>query len=111
MLPASCLGLTAATESQAHVPRGLNRRTARSCSDLTLSAFTSRTSGLGLDHSLGSFSCAQWSAKPLPPSYEVILGRLMRALLLTLLSLTTKLSDLPLPRCPDLTTRRRPVGG
>lgn len=55
---------------------GATHRPVCSCSAPTLSAFTSRTAELGWGLDLGSFSCAPWSAKPLPPHYEVFLVRL-----------------------------------
>jgi len=89
---------------------GVTHRPVCSCSAPTLLAFTSRTAELGWGLDLRSFSCAPWSAKPLPPHYEVFLVRLCAPFFWP--SSTRRLSILT---CPCLAVRpcdrRRPVGG
>jgi len=89
---------------------GLTHRTVRSCSAPTPSTFTSRTAELGWGLGPGSHSCAPWSAKPLPPHYEVILVRLCAPFFKP--SSTRRLNS---QTCLCLVVRsrdrRRPVGG
>ena len=89
---------------------GLTDRTVRSCSAPTPSTFTSRTTELGWGLGPGSLSCAPWSAKPLPPHYEVILVRLC-ALFFKPSSTRGLNSQTCLCLAVRPRDRRRPVGG